>query len=200
MRPPMSRRAPRAGVTLLELLVSLAMTAALALILGSMLETTARSATRLGTGAEPLDPLLDRLELRRWIEEIPVGVAFEGGAADLSFETLIDAPPFTTAVLTRVALGRTNGALRAVAQLPDGSPGRVAVLSAATDGLLLEYWGQPPGHERRWHAAWPAGAGLPELVRIRYDLVGRALPPLSVRPARAARQSTISLSSLPPPG
>lgn len=195
------RRNPRAGMTLLELLVSLAMMAALALILASTLDLTARGAGRLGAEARGLDPLLHRATLRRWIEDMPSGAPLMGNADRMSFDTLIDESPFWAGDLTRVSIERAGETVRAVAHLSDGRIGRAILLSEASSGFTLAYWGRMrSGSGHAWHTAWPPGAGLPDLVRISYDLVDRAAPPLSVRPARAARQSTMSLSSLSPPG
>lgn len=199
--PRRPRRNPRAGVTLLELLVSLAMMAALALILASTLDVTARGAGRLGAEAQGLAPLLDRATLRRWIEDMPPGAILVGSAERMSFDTLIDAPPFWAGELTRISIERSGEAVRAVALLPSGDIGREILLSEESADFALAYWGRlPSGVGHAWFTEWPPGAGLPDLVRISYDIDGRAAPPLSVRPARAAHHSVMSLSSLSPPG
>ena len=62
------RRNPRAGVTLLELLLSLALMAAMAMAIAAVLGLTGRAALRIGAEGATTDLLLARHTLRGWIE------------------------------------------------------------------------------------------------------------------------------------
>ena len=70
----------------------------------------------------------------------------------------------------------------------------VAELSAEGALTGIRYFG-----DGAWREDWPGGA-LPEAIRIDYLDRGRVVPPLTVIPARRARQSEMSLSSPVPPG
>ncbi|MCZ8334910.1 MAG: prepilin-type N-terminal cleavage/methylation domain-containing protein [Rhodobacteraceae bacterium] len=186
------RRNARAGVTLLEMLIALWVMAAAAVILSSSLGLTGRALQRVGSEAADVDALAARAVLRRWLEEMPVAARISGDATGMEFGALIDAPPLTAARVERVQVAIEGAALRAVA----GDGAVVAELSA--DGVLvgIRYFG-----DGAWREAWPATAsGLPDAIRIEYLDRGRVVPPLTVIPARRARQSEMSLSSPVPPG
>lgn len=193
-----------AGVTLLELLISLAMMAALALILAASFGAVGRALQRLDPAQQGLALLLDRGTLRNWIEDMPREALLQGDDVTLTFETLIDDGLFWPGALATVTLARQDDMLVATATTPDvgDHPGRSRsiTLSPAVTGVGLAF--MPPAETGAddWVTDWPVGPVLPDLVRISYDIDGRAAPPLIVVPARNQRQSVISLSSRAPPG
>lgn len=197
----MQRRNPRAGLTLLELLIALWVMAAAALILASSLGLTGRALVRIGSDAADIGPLTDRNRLRHWIESMPPGATLSGDSTSLAFATLIDEPPRDMASLTDVQLALIEGTLRAIAG-PSDTPALTATLSETATGLTIRYYGSPlPNSQSGWHDDWPATAiALPDLIRIDYTSDVAPAPPLSVIPALASRQSEISLSSPEPPG
>ena len=201
MRPP---RDPRAGLSLLELLLALALMASLALILATSFDIIGRALQRLDPARAATLPLLERGTLRRWIEAMPREVTLRVEGDSLTFETLIDDGQFWPGVLATVTLARAGDALVATAVSPDapGHPGqtRALVLSHAVSDIGLEVLPLAEGAAAGWQADWPVGPVLPDLVRITYDIAGRATPPLIVMPARDARHSVMSLSSPLPPG
>ena len=97
----MRRRNPRAGVTLLELLVALWVMAAAAMILASSMGLIGRALGRVGFEAADVDRITARGVLRRWLEEMPEGASLAGDAQGMRFGTLIDQPPLTAAVVNR---------------------------------------------------------------------------------------------------
>ena len=197
----MQRRNPRAGLTLLELMIALWVMAAAALILSSSLGLTGRALARVGSDAADIGPLTDRNRLRQWIESIPPGATLSGDSKTLSFTTLIDEPPLDMARLSDVQLALSDTTLRAVAG-PTDEPALTATLSTTAIGLTIRYYGRPlPDGQSGWHDTWPATAvALPDLIRIDYPSDLTPAPPLSVIPALSSRQSEISLSSPEPPG
>ena len=194
----MTRRNPRAGVTLLELLIALWVMAAAAMILASSMGLIGRAMGRVGFEVADVDRITARVVLRRWLEEMPEGASLAGDGQGMRFGTLIDQPPLTAAVVTEVRVGTEEGAVRAVA----GEGAVVAVLSPAGSITAIRYFGAANGRGAPvWRGDWPEGAeALPQLVRIDYAEDGREMPPLSVIPARIARQSEMSPSSPVPPG
>lgn len=186
------RRNPRAGVTLLEMLIALWVMAAAAVILSSSLGLTGRALARVGAEAADVDALAARAVLRRWLEEMPGAARLTGDANAMAFGALIDAPPLTAAQVEEVRILRDGAALRAVAG------GGAVTAELSPDGALvgIRYFG-----DGAWRDDWPAAMGrLPDALRIDYIDRGRVVPPLTVIPARRARQSEMSLSSPVPPG
>ena len=192
----MTRRNPKAGVTLLELLIALWVMAAAALILASSLGLMGRALARVGGEATDLDRITSRVTLRRWLEEMPTGARLVGDAGSVTFFTLIDTPPLTAAELVAVRVSGAGGAVRAEA-------GAILV-DLAPQGQVtgIRYFGAPgPADRAEWREIWPETAtALPDLIRLDYVDGERAMPPLTVIPARKARQSEMSLSSPVPPG
>lgn len=194
----MTLRNPRAGVTLLELLIALWVMAAAALILSSSLGLMGRALARVGGEATDVDRIAARVTLRRWLEEMPVGARMAGDAGGVTFFTLIDRPPLTAAELVAVRVSGEGGAVRA-----EAGAGAIAV-DLAPAGVVtgLRYFGAPgPADRAEWRTDWPETAtALPDLIRLEYTDGQRVMPPLTVIPARQARQSEMSLSSPVPPG
>lgn len=186
------RRKGRAGVTLLEMLIALWVMAAAAVILSSSLGLTGRALQRVGSESADVDALAARAVLRRWLEEMPVAARLSGDARGMEFGALIDTPPLTAARVEAVRVMAEAGALRAVA----GEGAVVAELSAEGELTGIRYLA-----DGVWREDWPAAMGrLPDALRIDYLDRGRVVPPLTVIPARRARQSEMSLSSPEPPG
>lgn len=198
---PEVRRNPRAGVTLLELLLSLVLMAAMAVILASVLGLTGRAALRVGAAAAATDLLVARHTVRGWIEAAPRMAPFAGSPEALRFETLADTPPFSAADPARISLSRdAAGAVIAEIASSDDAVSQRLTLSTAGE-LRIGYFGRlASAAAPAWHSDWPAAAGPPDLVRIDYEGPAGGFPPLTVIPALVARQGEISLSSPLPPG
>lgn len=192
----MTRRNPRAGVTLLELLVALWVMAAAAMILASSLGLMGRALARVSGEATDVDHISARMTLRRWLEEMPAGARLVGDGGGVTFFTLIDTPPLTAADLVAVRVSGEDRAVRAVAG--------AIVVEMAPQGQVtgIRYFGAPgPADRAEWRDNWPETAtALPDLIRLDYMNGDRVMPPLTVLPARKARQSEMSLSSPAPPG
>lgn len=194
----MTPRNPRAGVTLLELLIALWVMVAAALILASSLGLMGRSLARVGSEAADVDRIAARVTLRRWLEDMPAAARLTGDGRAFTFSTLIDSPPLTAAELIAVQVAGADGAVRAQTE---GEQVQVE-LSPAGAIASIRYYGAPTPTDRAlWRDDWPATAtALPQLIRIEYDDGARAMPPLTVIPARKAGQIEMSLSSPVPPG
>jgi hypothetical protein len=186
------KRKPKAGVTLLELLIAVWVMAAAAMILSSTLGLVGRALARVGAVSHEVEAMTARLMLRRWLEAMPLRARLTGNDSAMTFGTLIDEPPLTVARLTEVLVSGDGGAVRASA-----AEAVVAELAPVGVLLALRYYGSPvPGNQPEWRSDWPVNAEqLPDLVQISYADRDSVLPPLTVMPARLARQSEMSLSS-----
>ena len=197
------QRNVQAGVTLLELMISLWVMAAASLILSSSLGLMGRMLKRVVTEGEGTDYLIDRLTLRRWIEAVPPGATFAGGPDEVGFSTLVDATPLTVAGPALVRLTRDEAGVYATLQdatVANAPVVRKLTLSQETQ-LVISYYGSATfGAQPAWHDTWPLTADVPRLIRISYDIEDRTMPPLTVIPALWDAQSEMSLSSPVPPG
>lgn len=183
-------------MTLLELLVALWVMAAAALILASSMGLMGRALARVGGESADVERIAARVTLRRWLEEMPIGARLVGDAGGMTFFTLIDAPPLTAAEPVAVRVSGADRAVRAEAGAME--------IDLAPKGQVtgIRYFGAPgPADRAEWRDNWPETAtALPDLIRLDYVDGDRVMPPLTVLPARKARQSEMSLSSPPPPG
>ena len=186
------KRNPKAGVTLLELLIALWVMAAAAMILSTTLGMAGRALARVGVVSIDVEAITARLMLRRWLEAMPLQARLTGNDTEMIFGTLIDEPPLTAAQVTEVRVTGTGGAVRA-------SAAEALVAELASNGVLLalRYYGSPVRKGLpEWRADWPVNAErLPDLVQISYTDRNGVVPPLTVIPARLALQSEMSLSS-----
>ena len=196
-----------AGFTLVELLVSLVIIAALSAMVmaGANLGfQTAGQARKRGTGNASV--ITSQTVLRDRIESMVPGIRFEftrqiadvrGEAAIFSFFAPA-APAERPASLTRYRLIRSSDGELVLFSLSDVSsranpyaPGQAAwtpqVLLTNVERLELAYFGTMPGdNQRRWRDRWIERGTPPELVRVRvafYPGDRRSWPDLVVRPA-----------------
>jgi prepilin-type N-terminal cleavage/methylation domain-containing protein len=198
----MRRRDPRAGLTLLELLLALSVMAGLAVAAATTLGITARAIDWSARGGPEVERLQARATLRRWIEAMPPDALLAGDAAQLRFQTFVEGEGFGPGVLALVEVAATPDGVTALARLPEApeGPSLRLTLSETGDGMGLRYYGQPGAGAPAWTESWPRPDMLPLLLRLDYRLSEGPAPPLTARPALTARQSEISLSSLLPPG
>jgi type II secretory pathway pseudopilin PulG len=203
----LTRRAAQSGITMLETMIALLIMALMAVALSATLGSSVRVFARGGALNAELAQALARRDLRLWLDHAMTTAAPDDtrplfvGRAD-GFDVLVLPPDglFWPGHATALALA-PDGMLRATGRDAAGVPQERA-LRLAPDGwrISLRYWGRTrPDQLPDWRSDWPADAALPDLMQIRFDGPGRALPPLTLRPARAAFQSEMSLSSLLPP-
>lgn len=203
----MTSRNPRAGVTLLETLIGLLVMAMVAALLSAAFGTNLRLLGRSQLSTALVDQALARREFRGWLEhalESPVPndprTVFSGTSTELRFLSVPPEGQFWPGVATEVSLGpeaTANGK-----GTSDRSTEITLSLALAPSGLIvnLQYWGRAaPGRPPEWHDHWSPDNGLPDLIRITFLGEDPLPPPMSIRPAKAWRQSEMSLSSLVSP-
>lgn len=205
----MTARNPKSGITLLETLIALAVMSMLAVLLTSGLGFGIRALDRSSAMSAAIEEAAGRRQLRIWLEHallsgVPLDERplFVGSRDRLTFLAEVSDPRLWAGAAVEVSLGTEGPEVRGVGVSADRSSQAevgVRIAHPETD-LAFSYWGQIlPDPYQRWHDTWPANAGLPLLVRISFGDEPGALPPMSVRPAKALLQSEMSLSSLVPP-
>lgn len=202
-------RNPRSGVSLLETLIALLVMAMVAALLSAGFGSGARYLTRSQASSLLVEQAVARHELRIWLEyalEGPVPdddrTIWTGTSDNLAFLTVPQDGFFWPGKATQVLLAAADPTARAVGVAPARMSEQERVLRLAPEGVRLRfrYWGKPSSEELpNWQDSWSADAGLPGLVRITFEGDGALPAPMVVRPAKAWRQSEMSLSSLVPP-
>jgi Prokaryotic N-terminal methylation motif len=204
----MTGRNPRAGVTLLETLIGLLVMSMVAALLSAAFGTNIRLLNRTAISAELVDQALARRDLRIWIEhalESPVPndprPIILGSPTELKILAVPPTGPFWPGVATEVSIGPSAVANGLGVQADRVTQARVSLGLAPDDTTLqFAYWGRstpdsPPG----WHSTWTSDQGLPDLIKLTLVGSGNLPAPIVIRPAKAWRQSEMSLSSLVPP-
>jgi type II secretory pathway pseudopilin PulG len=204
----MTARNPRAGVTLLETLVGLLVMAMVAVLLSSAFGTNLRLLSRSQASAALVDQALARRDFRIWLEhalESPVPNVprpiLSGTSTELRFLSVPPGGQFWPGIATEVSFGPEATAI-GTGTTPDKATEIGLALALAPPGTLvaLEYWGRAtPDNSPEWRNQWDPDHGIPDLVRIAFLGDGLLPAPMVIRPAKAWRQSEMSLSSLVPP-
>ncbi|MHA6268372.1 PulJ/GspJ family protein [Aliiroseovarius sp. CAU 1755] len=171
-------RRGRAGLSLLEMLVSLALMAVIAAGLSASLLLGVRSYDRIGEAAKLQPELARRAQLRRWISTTispdrlsNISLEFEASPSSLRFVTFASTPfaPDAAALRVTVTLG---GEITMLAEALD-DVGHVievfdGVLARDIENARLSYFdatADPP----LWRDSWSDVARLPALIRITAD-------------------------------
>ncbi|WP_421700982.1 type II secretion system protein GspJ [Aliiroseovarius sp.] len=170
---------PRAGLSLFELLLSLALLALIAAALSGSLSLGLRLYERADQNAPELDALTLRLQLRHWLDRAapphlltPFPAGFNGGPEQLTFTTLAETPFAPKAAALRVGITLQDDTLRLTATALDHEGKEIDSwtrdLATGAMGLRIHYYqpGEPTG---QWLDTWPPGTALPALVRIELD-------------------------------
>lgn len=205
----MTRRNPRSGIALLEMLIALAIMAMTAALLAAMFGRTVGIMDRGEVQASAIEQAVGRQQLRAWLDNALLSPdstdgrpMFSGTADALTFLTVVDDGVFWPGRAVQVSL--PTGPPVAVADGFAGDAGETVSqsidLAPSGTGLEFSYWGSAePNEEPTWQASWPMELGVPALVRITFVSAVNPLPPLVARPGKARYQSEMSLSSLLPP-
>ena len=195
-------RSSNSGVSQLEMMIALIIMALIAVLLANVLDFNRQVLERSTGWSRETTHHLARQDLRNLIEDLPIRYGdydarhfFEGTDRSMTFR-LAENDASDKEELFSLTL--TSGTL---AVTPPSKSIAHPVLSKATENLLISYFGRVAGEpDKRWHTAWSDPTFLPDLIKIEWDQDSQPAPPLTLLPAKLARQRYISLSSLVPPG
>jgi type II secretory pathway pseudopilin PulG len=167
----------RAGLSLLELLVSLALLALIGAGLAGSFGLGTQIWNRSASLSEHQLELALRTQLRRYMTQAlpptrltPFRQPFTGGREGLSFITLAETPFAPKAAAMRMTLSVVGDQLLLRTELLDDagdnySTWQDTLVSSVTD-TRFDYWGREAGNEG-WQTEWNSDIDLPTLIRIR---------------------------------
>jgi len=171
-------RHSKAGLSLLEMLVALALMAVIGAGLAVSLNLGVQAFDRVGRTAQLQPELALRARLRVWLASAAspdrlsnISLNFEGTAQRLSFVTFAPTPFAPDAAATRITVMLGDQiSLRADTLRDDGEMIErfEGTLAGDAKNAILSYYDtstDPPG----WFSDWPNHASLPVLVRITVD-------------------------------
>ncbi|NDV00573.1 PulJ/GspJ family protein [Pseudoroseicyclus tamaricis] len=188
------------GLTLLETLFALGISAMMAVALANMFATSNQVWRASSDAPQIVDEAMSRHDLWQALERMPelgngleIGDVFEPTAAGFRFL----APAAPDEPLAWFAIAHEEEDL--VLTYPDGTS---ANLRTAVGQVIFSYYGAPrPEGTPQWKETWEGAVLLPRLIKIQTSgSNGIWNAPFTAWPAKDAAQEEISASSLAPPG
>lgn len=198
-----------AGVTQLELMVSLILMGLIAIILANALDFNRQSLERTRLVNSEIQKLLNQQKVRARLEGIPLDYAgqtspefFEGRQNALRFRSFSENDLEITEfeIEAETTDKQTTLIVSAIALETERARQIDRILSENISALRLSYYGRlSSDQEARWHNTWQDPIYLPDLIKVEWEEDGKPVPPLTIQPGKTERQRTMSLSSLVPP-
>lgn len=185
----------RAGLSLFELLIALALLALIGTGLASALGLGVRLNDRTAALSENAPEIARRIRLRALLEAAappsqiaPFPVSFEGTESGFAFTTLAMPEVFPSSAALRVSVRAEDRAIVLQLQAIDDGGGEVGLLTdllaSEAEGIAFGYLDTTP--DPIWRETWESEAMLPALVRITVDGESTPLwPEFTVRPIMA---------------
>lgn len=173
---------PRAGLSILELLIALAVLALIAAGLSGAMGLGIQVWDRSRALQDADTPVILRQRLRTWIAQAApptrltnFSTAFSGASSNLSFVTFAETPFAPQAAALRVHLRLEEETLMLIYDELDDNGGTLAThefpMTQATD-LSIGYF-DVEDRETGWQSAWTATHKLPDLIRIEAGIAPR---------------------------
>jgi len=208
------KRFTKSGITQLELLVSLAIMGITAVLLANAFNFNRQSLDRVHFLTKETEMNLAQHTLRELVGAIPKSVSdtaadilLTGDEKSLRFQSKTTE---ATSQLTKFALSiseKNGGNFLLVETMTQNASqndmlGTTHMIAKDVSALKISYYGQRSSDaEPQWQRTWEDALYLPDLVKLEWkNDQGRPFPPLILQPGKQERQSTISRSSLVPPG
>ncbi|WJY20390.1 prepilin-type N-terminal cleavage/methylation domain-containing protein [Fontisubflavum oceani] len=169
-----SKKTRRAGFTLLELLVALALLAFIGATLANSLTVGIRVLNRSAALEETIDPIALRIRLRSWLSQAAspafassVPIHFNGDISAFEFVTRTSTPFAPEAFGMIVQVVHEESALRLRASLIDSDGATFdeinGLLALSENAAIIRYY---DGRTSEWVSEWVENDSLPVLVRI----------------------------------
>lgn len=188
-------RSKTSGITLLEILLSLAVMAMIGVGIGSLFNTGGQIWRSIDSSQHLADHAIARQSLRSALENMPV-VSHATSLDDIFL-------PHDSGFSFRPSLSDSGNQVDWVEIELSNHQFRIgsAIAYSNLSRFQISYFGKKDVlDELEWFDDWIDATLLPRLIKIeswKHD--GIANPPLSVQPAKITRQDSVSLSSLVPP-
>ena len=207
-------RRPNAGLTQLELLVSLALMSLMATLTIAGMGFVQRASDSSSIFSASTDGFLVQEQLRDWAARIPAQTEqlsrqtlLSGDQTSLKFETILNDGLFWPGELVQVEISQSPelGDLVVFARgLSDAHRDPIEtrrIVARSPTELTIRYYGGTESTQEKWQDGWSFAGNLPRLIKIEWSTKsGEAMPPLILKPAWREHQSFKSLSSFVPPG
>ena len=204
-------RNPQSGISQLELMVSLACMAFLAVGLANALDFSRQFLERNSKQTAETQYLLNRLQFRQWAADVPTMYSgkdaahfFTGNETTLTMRTLASDGSFWAGEFALVELGVNNKGhltLSAEGHLTREEMSQTTLtLDQGASKLKLSYYGRKANQpDKAWHTAWADPTFLPDLVKVEWQAAdGHPAPPLTLLPGKRMREKHMELGTLVP--
>jgi len=192
-------RGADSGITLLEVLISLALMGFIAIGLSSIGRTGSQSWERLDATDNVNDQALARFRVRQQFEALPLVKPGLPIQEILQVQQSGDALILFWGQEEQWSIDWSDAALTFGPNLAERNTWEQLYPVAAE--ISVTYFGiKSPRTPAQWYDDWIGATLIPQLIKFEVtDESGRAHPPLTIQPGKLERQSEISASSLFPP-
>ena len=211
----MSRKVT-AGITQLELMISLAILGMITILLASALNNNRQTLERFSSLSQATENMVSLRSLKGWVEQMPVNSSsneidalLTGDQASMAFQTLTTGGVFWGGSLAEFQIelqtqdGNQTLLIRGTGRHPVHETQVTSdfIIAHHVERVKFSYFGRKADDtEKGWFSSWSTSRATPELVKIEWETVGGIpYPPLTLQPGKANLQRYMSLSSLLPP-
>ncbi|MEP4927792.1 MAG: hypothetical protein ABJT31_08430 [Hyphomicrobiales bacterium] len=202
-----------AGLSTLEMLVSLSLMALIAILVAQSIDHLRRSTDRAFLLSDATQMRVNHETLRHAIDAMPVRFGTEtaqdylsGDAQSMTFKTILNNGVFWAGQPVQasfVSSQSKDGVLALLVKmsgisLEDQSPVLIEYIIASnvTKHSISYFGSQTPTASSSWHSDWQSTVRLPLLVKIEWEEIrGKPFPPLTLRPGWKEMQNERHRSS-----
>lgn len=193
------------GFTFVELLVSLALMAIMAMLLASVMDFTRQNWVRSGRLQGMEQQVMARLDLRNWLQEYDRRKPFKGSKTNFEFTLWPEQQPHPDAYRYRVSLsidrlGTTDRLnLNLIGFAPDETEifNQTRAVASGLTQVTIRYYGRiSPTAKPAWRSDWDFVTGKLRLIKIEATRQnGKPWPPFTVRVGQLTDSRVLDVSS-----